>query len=106
MESNGAGKLLLAVTLFVLSTSICSAEGFQSSSLLLSDQMTIGRYTIKTFTHNPIDTSLLLQDLTATDSAETIKSKINKQREIVFPNEEIVVEVAVNAAKFQRQSND
>jgi hypothetical protein len=99
-------KKLFYLSALILFSTLCSAEGFHSSSLLLSEQTTTGRYDIKIYTRNPIDTSILVKDLTVTDSDATIKSKINSQRELAYPNEEIVVEVTPVESTIKRQSND
>jgi len=92
--------ILLAMT---VSVSVCLAEeSFSAQSLLLSNQTSIGNHTIKIYTQKPIDTSFLLENIDANDDSASIQAKIDSKRKLLYPDEEIAVEISNDSVQTDR----
>lgn len=90
---------ILTIMLTMLFASFCLAEGINindvSENLQFSEkeELVLNGVKIELYAHESVDLSELLSDLEETDTAALVKSKIDRRRREIYPDEEIVLEI-------------
>lgn len=92
--------VLFAVTLLGLLAAPCFAgEGFYAKTLRFSQEISVGNFIIKVHARRPLDTSALLEGISDKDEFVGLQGKIDTNRQRLFPEKEIAVELTDTTVK-------